>query len=81
MILVYLKKLSLQILKIDIGIQKTDGSSLATLEMIITRFKISDKLRRAYFFQETLLLVNTNINIILKMPFLTFNNTNVVFAN
>lgn len=37
-LLVYTKKLELQIRKIDIDVQKTDGLTLSTIEMVIVGF-------------------------------------------
>ena len=39
-----------------------------------------DKLARAQFFQETFLLANTTIEVVLEIPFLIFNNANIQFA-
>lgn len=62
-------------------IQKSYGSSLATDEMVIARFQISNKFDRIRFFQKTFLLIDSIVNIILEMIFLTFNNVNIVFAD
>ena len=48
--------------------------------MVIVTFQIKNKLGRAWFFQETFLLANTSIEIIIGMPFLTFSNANMQFA-
>ena len=45
--------------------------------MVIAGFQVIDKLGRAQFFQETFVSANTIIEVILKMPFLTFNNANI----
>lgn len=57
-----------------------DGSSLATYRMVITWFQVSNKLNRARVFQKTFLLADNSINIILGIPFLTLNNTNIIFV-
>ena len=48
----YAKRLGLWTQKTDIGVQKIDGSSLATYRMVIAAFQVIDKLGRARFFQE-----------------------------
>ena len=45
--------------------------------MTIERFSIKDKSGRALFFEETFLLADTNIEVVLGMPFLTFSNTEI----
>ena len=45
--------------------------------MIIVDFQIEDKLGRARFFQESFLVANTSIEVILQMLFFTFSNTNM----
>ena len=41
---------------------------------------MEDKLERARFFQETFLLADINIEVVLDMPFLTFSNADVQFV-
>lgn len=48
--------------------------------MVCTSFQIKDKLKRAHFFQETFLVVNTSIKVIAEIFFLVLNNANVNFA-
>lgn len=42
---------------------------------------VENKLDRAYFFWKRFLLAHISVNILLKMLFLTFNNTNIRFTN
>ena len=60
--------------------QKIDRSSLDTFEMVIVSFQVLDKLGRARFFQETFLVANTRMDIVLGMSFLTFSNVDIQFA-
>ena len=48
--------------------------------MIIAGFQVEDKLNRARFFQESFLLAKISIEVILRMPFLTFSNADIQFA-
>ena len=48
--------------------------------MILASFQVEDKLKRARFFQETFLVANTSIEVILGIPFLALSNADVSFA-
>ena len=80
MTLGYVSKLGLKVCLINIRVQKIDGSILKMFEMVPASFAIEDKLRRAWFFQKTFLLTNFNIEIVLRMPFLTPRYTNIEFV-
>ena len=72
--------LGLKVRVTDVGVQKIDGSSLATYGMVIAAFQIVDKLGRSRFFQETFLLADISMEVVLGMPFLSFSNADVQFA-
>ena len=57
-----------------------DGSSLTTYGMVIATFQVVDKLGRFWFFQKTFLLADISIKVVLGMPFLTFRNADIQFA-
>ena len=76
----YASKLGLTIRKTDVGAQKIDGSHLATHGMVIAGFRLPDKLGRARFFQETFLLADISMEVVLRMPFLTLSEADVRFA-
>ena len=48
--------------------------------MIIAGFQVIDKLSRARFFQKIFLLVDTTMELVLEIPFLTFSNADIQFA-
>lgn len=48
--------------------------------MVIAGFLLQDKLGKAQFFEETFLLADISIKIVLGIPFLTLYNSNVCFA-
>ena len=73
----YASKLGLKVRFTNIKVQKIDGSTLKTFEMVLTSFQVKDMLRRARFFQETFLLADINMKIVLEMFFLTFSNANI----
>ena len=76
----YAKQLGLQVQKTDVGAQKIDSSSLRTFGMVIAGFQVEDKLVRARFFQESFLLAETSMEMVLRMPFLTLSNADIQFA-
>ena len=80
MTLAYAKQLGFQVRKTNVITQKIDSSLLQTFEMVIASFQVKDKLDRARFFQKLFLLAETNMEMVLKMPFLTFNNADIQFA-
>ena len=47
--------------------------------MVLASFQVENKLRRARFFQETFLLANISVQVVLSMPFFSLSNTNVQF--
>lgn len=70
MTLAYVAKLGLIIFKTDVGIQKINGSTLMTYEIVIVGFTIQDKLRKVPFFEETFLSANTSMEVVVGMLFL-----------
>ena len=78
--LAYAAHLGLTIKVTDIGAQKIDGSLLANYGIVIAVFQVVDKLGRSRFFQETFLLANISIKVVLSLLFLTLSNANVQFA-
>lgn len=73
----YALKLGLQVYYKNIGTQKIDGSTFKTFEIVLASFQIEDKIGRAWFFQETFLLANIGVEMVLDMFFLIFSNANV----
>ena len=80
MTLAYAAYLGLEVRVTNIGAQKINGSSLATYGMVIAAFQVVDKLGRSRFFQETFLLADISMEVVLGMLFLTFSNADVLFA-
>ena len=73
----YAAHLSLKVRVTNVGAQKIDWSSPATYGMVIATFEVVDKLDRSQFFQETFLLADISMEVVLDMLFFTFNNANV----
>ena len=76
----YAKKLGILVRKIDVGAQKIDGSYLDTFSMATAGFLLQDKLGKVRFFQETFLVADTRMEVVLGMPFLILSNADIRFA-
>ena len=72
-------KLDLKICNTDVGAQKIDSTTLETYKMIVSIFSILDKNKNESFFEDNFLFANINLNIMLKMLFLTISNTDIDF--
>ena len=76
----YAKKLGLRIRPTNVGAQKIDRSHLDTFGIVIAGFSLQDKLGKVRFFQETFLVADTRMEVVLGMPFLTVSSANLRFA-
>ena len=76
----YTKQLGLRTRKTDVGAQKIDELSLNTFGMVVASFQVEDKLGRAQFFQESFVLAEISMEVVLGMPFLTLSNADIQFA-
>ena len=76
----YVKKLGLQVRKTNIGAQKIDRSTLKTYDIVIAGFQVQDKFGKARFFQETSLVADTSVEVILGISFLALSKVKVDFA-
>lgn len=63
----------------NIGAQKFDGLLLKTYEMVTAGFLMEDKLKQIGFFEETFLLANIHIEVVLGMSFLLLSNLDIKF--
>ena len=76
----YVSKLDLKVRPTNVGVQKIDGSTVKTFEMVLASFQLEDKLGLTRYFQETFLLADINRKVVLGMPFLILSNANIQFA-
>ena len=76
----YAKKMGLRVRKTDVNAQKIEGSTLKTYGMVIASFQVQDKFGKARFFQETFLVADTSVEVVLGMPFLALSKVEVDFA-
>lgn len=63
----------------NVDAQKIKSFLLKTHEIIIVRFSMIDKLQHIRFFKKTFLLTNTNIEVVLRIPFLFLSNIDIYF--
>ncbi len=76
----YTAELGLTARKTSVRAQKIDGSPLETYDMASASFLLQDSLGSVRFFEETFLLADTSMEVVLRMPFLSLSNTDVKFA-
>ncbi len=76
----YIAELGLTTQKTSIKAQKIDGLPLETYSMVSARFLLQDNLERVQFFEETFLLADISMEVVLGMAFLTFSNANFQFS-
>ena len=77
---IFAAKLDLVNRKTDVRTQKIDGSPLITYGMVLASFSVQNKLGKVWFFEETFLLADTSMNVVLRMLFLIFLDTDVQFG-
>lgn len=78
---VYALKLGPKVCHTDIKALKINSSTFKTFKILLTSFQAKNKLKQARFFQETFLFANLSVEVVLKMPYLTFNKANVSFLD
>lgn len=76
---IYVAQLDLIPRTTNINTQIIDSLALKTHGMTTARFLVEDKLKWTRFFEETFLLANTSIKVILGMSFLSFSNADIEF--
>ncbi len=76
----YAIKLSFTIYKTSVGVQKIDGLLLETYDIVLASFLLQDSQEKVWFFEETFLLANTSIKMVLGMLFLAFSNADFEFG-
>lgn len=79
MTLRYIAKLALKICNINIEAKKIDGPIFEMFEIVIASFQIEDKFKKAWFFQETFLLVNISVKVVLRITFLIWSSAIILF--
>ena len=72
-------ELGLPIRPTNIGVQKIDGIMLDIYGMVVIAFSVTDKANRVKFFEETFLVANVSLEIVLGILFLTLSGANINF--
>ena len=75
----YAAKLGLKVWNTNVGAQKIDASTLKTFQMVLASFQVEDKQGQVWYFEETFLLADTSIKMVLEMLFLIISNADVLF--
>ena len=75
----FAQQLNLKIYKTNVRAQKINGTTLKTYEMVVSTFSVLDKDGRERFFEESFLLADVNLDVVLRMPFLTMSNADIDF--
>ncbi len=76
----YTAELGLTTRKTSVGAQKIDGSPLETYNMVSASFSLQESLGRFRFFEETFLIADISLEVVLGMPFLALKNANFQFS-
>ena len=76
----HIVKLGLIIQETSVKAQKIDGLPIKTYGIVSTSFLLQDSLKKVQFFEETFLLADTSMKMVLGMPFLSLSNADVEFA-
>ena len=77
----FAKELGLPIKPTDVRAQKIDGTTLDTFRMVVVVFSVADKTNRVRFFEETFLVANVSLEVVLGMAFLTLSGADIDFLN
>ncbi len=76
----FIANLGLSTRPTGVGAQKIDGSPLAMYGMAVTAFSLQDSLGKVRFFEETFLLADISMKVVLGMPFLALSNADIQFG-
>ena len=76
----YTAQLCLKVQMTNVSAQKIDKFLLANYGMVIAFFQVLNQFGCSWFFQETFLLANISMGMVLGIFFLTFSNANIQFA-
>lgn len=79
MIPAYMAQIGFIIRSTNVRALKINSSLLKIYEIVSARFLVQDKESRERFFDKTFLLADTSIEIVLDIPFLSFNKTDIDF--
>lgn len=73
----YILKLSLKVYLTNFEAQKIDDFTFKTFKIVPAKVQVEKKLEKICFFQETFLLTNISMEVVLRMLFVTFSNAKI----
>ncbi len=76
----YATKLGLTVQQISVGAQKINDLPLETYGIVLASFSLQDSLGRVQFFEKTVLLADTSMEVVLGIPFLALSNADFQFG-
>ena len=76
----FVKQLGLPIRPTDVGAHKIDGTTLDTYGMVVATFSVEDKANRVRFFEETFLVANVSLEVVLGILFFALSGTDIDFS-
>lgn len=76
----YIKILSLQVQKTDVGAQKINKSTLETYDIVIVGFQVQDKFKNTKLFYKTFWVTDISVEVVFKIFFLTLSKIEVNFV-
>ena len=78
--LAFIERLGFMMQSINIGIQKINGTTLKTYEIVIAVFSIIDLADGVRFFEKTFLIANFSLDIVFRMPFFILSGIDIDFS-
>ena len=79
--LTFVKKLGFLIRPTDVGVQKIDGTTLDTHEMVVATFLMTNKANQVRFFKKIFLVANIGLEAVFRMFFLTLSDADIDFLD
>lgn len=76
----YTKKPGVRVRQTNVRAQRIDGFHINSFGMVIAGFSLQNHLQKVRFFQETFLVADTRMEVVLGMLFLTLSNADIWFA-
>ena len=80
MIPAYATVLGLRVCPTNVRGQKINKSTLSSNDMILATFQLEEKQGRTRFFQETFLVADSAMKVVLEMSFLALNKVEINFV-
>ena len=76
---IFAKEIDLFIRLTDVGALKIDGTMLDTYKIVVAVFLVKNKANWVRFFEQTFLIANISLKIVLEIAFLTLSGADIDF--